>query len=142
MALRRSEDYATLGRNHAQNDSIPGGLACTHPYKRGSASWQAKAYWLAYDDEMARLTAKKERESPSGMRGGPDIQNWPKLVKDPVLTKRYVGDTTHWPKAAAEHAALLVADWNQEEREARRWRLGKAIQRMWKRHGVPRLLIG
>lgn len=50
-------DYEALGRNHAQNAKGP--LTCPTMFPRSSQSWQAKAYWLAYDEEMARHTGQK-----------------------------------------------------------------------------------
>lgn len=45
-------DYEALGTNHGRNASGP--LVSLAAYPRASKSWQARAYWNAYDEAIAK----------------------------------------------------------------------------------------
>lgn len=55
MAVPRTADFVAAGRTDAQASRARGSLVATR-YPRDSKSWQAKAYWSGFDEEVERLS--------------------------------------------------------------------------------------
>lgn len=54
MPVPRTADFVAMGRVDAQA-SLARGCLVARPYARDNKSWQAKAYWSGFDEEISRL---------------------------------------------------------------------------------------
>jgi hypothetical protein len=130
MAALRTADFVEMGRNHARNAAVPGGLIAPTPYPRSSTSWQARSYWSGYDDEAHRLANSAVLKKADHDRANDKL--------GAALTARLRDGLDHWPQAAAAHYRCLVGDINACKDEKRRTRLVKALSRMAIRYALPK----
>ena len=124
---RTREAYETMGTNDAI--AVHGGATWAslgRTMSKDAKTWQARAYWAAYEEREAFLTLahdSKPRAKPTSAFKTPSCPTSPPF------------NTAGWPKAATHHISLLIGDLNQEKAPGRRRRLQKAIDRLRKRHG-------
>lgn len=114
---KTSEYYAEEGRKAAQLEHSGKGWPKLPFADRGSKSWQAQAYWMAYDDEKARLASSAVLQD-SGV----------------IKMSSMAANTRGWPEAAAEHARLLAQQLNEETNPHRSRRLSRALCRLQQRY--------
>lgn len=131
MAMSK-QDYADLGRTNAQQRCDPEKLEAPHPFDHGAVSWQAKAYWGAFDDEMFRLG--------QAMKADQKLDSESQVGIDPNAFLVGFG-LEAWPHGAAEHAKRLASDLAKGKGAPKRLeRLERSLTRLYQRHVVRQAL--
>jgi len=136
-------DYEALGKAGAKNRGPR-----NHPFPREvrDKSWQARAYWDAFDAEVVRIEAEFDEASKKVIAGHQvpvAIKVSVTIPKNSCATKilddeeRARQGYANWPRAAAEHVRLLKEALAKEPSQGRRARLKAAIQRLIIKHGRP-----
>lgn len=132
MAVKNTDYYMDLGGIDAKSARSRGDyLSFPFAFPRESNSWQARAYWIGFDQETARMTQEAISEAspttpptqPEKTR--PDANPEVKMPDDGVI------DLSSLPVGAREHCRRLLNEMNDPNLDPKRGaRIAYAVNRI------------